>query len=413
MGVSISTGNTRWVARRGLPVLSAISAALCLAHAAPALDGSIAGLDTGYLSLAGASAGNSHAMLSTRAALAHRAWELGATAELHNWTAGQWTGAGRLESNYRWPLAAGLSVDLGAVALTRSRTADQRTGRWEATSRLALGAAEHGAWIDAGGGRSWDGDRWLGFSRAGVGGARAMGPAVFTLSVSLTRFADQVAASGEGNWILGMDSTWVYVPGEAARHTMRTYADARLGARWGMGAVEVDGVAGLRWGQRSAGAPDWARLRGTWWVGSRWALVAEAGRNPAIPEEGLPAESVGYLGLRVDLFGTRTAHGTSGAQPVAGDAPAAFAVHRIRGDLRRIQLVLPGVERVELAGDFNEWQPLALDQTAPGIWQTRLMLRPGAYRVSIRTAASDWTAPPGLPSQPDEFGRSAGLLIVR
>jgi len=412
MGASISPGNARWVARREMPVLSAIGAALCLAHAAPALDGSIAGLDTGYLTLAGPSAENSHAMLGTRAALEHGAWALKATAELHDWPAGQWTGAGLLESNLRWPLAAGLSVDLGAAALTRSRTADLRTGRWQATSRFALGADGHGAWIDGGGGRCWNGGQLLGFSRAGAGATRTVGPAALTLSASLTRFADQVARSGEGNWIPGTDSIRVYVPGEAARYTMRSYVDARLGARWGTGAVEVDGEAGLRWGQRGDTAPGWARLRGTWWVTSRWALVAEAGRTPAIPEEGLPAEAIGYFGLRVDLLGTRAARGTSSAQPAAAYAPTTFAVYRIRGDLRRIQLALAGAERVELAGDFNEWRPVALDQTAPGIWQTRLVLKPGAYRVSIRTEASDWTAPPGLPSQPDEFGRSVGLIIV-
>ena len=54
----------------------------------------------------------------------------------------------------------------------------------------------------------------------------------------------------------------------------------------------------------------------------------------------------------------------------------------------------PAASLVELAGDFNRWQPadapMAMDDA--GWWRTRLRLEPGEYRFRYRVDQDDWEA---------------------
>ena len=68
---------------------------------------------------------------------------------------------------------------------------------------------------------------------------------------------------------------------------------------------------------------------------------------------------------------------------------------------------------MEIAGDFSDWQPVALAPAGEGVWRTSLSLAPGVHRVALRINGGDWIAPPGLSAVPDDFVGSAGLLIVR
>ena len=72
----------------------------------------------------------------------------------------------------------------------------------------------------------------------------------------------------------------------------------------------------------------------------------------------------------------------------------------------------PAAARVEIAGDFSGWRPVALARAAGGWWAGQVTLAPGARQIAVRADGGAWLVPPGLPALTDEFGGTVGLLIV-
>ena len=46
------------------------------------------------------------------------------------------------------------------------------------------------------------------------------------------------------------------------------------------------------------------------------------------------------------------------------------------------------------------------------MWTVELSLPPGLYKFSLVVDREEWTIPAGVPSVPDEFGGTVGLLAV-
>ena len=83
------------------------------------------------------------------------------------------------------------------------------------------------------------------------------------------------------------------------------------------------------------------------------------------------------------------------------------------GNVRTLRVVAPGARRVELMGDFTEWNAVPLDQVAKDTWEMTLRIAPGTYRLSVRLNGGAWGPPPGIPSQSDEFNGVVGVVVVR
>jgi hypothetical protein len=90
----------------------------------------------------------------------------------------------------------------------------------------------------------------------------------------------------------------------------------------------------------------------------------------------------------------------------------AFRVNAAPGGEREIRVRSPGAARVELSGDFTLWEPVVLTAAGDGWWTARLRIAPGTYQVSVRVNGVRWIAPPGLVEVTDEFGGSAGILVI-
>jgi 1,4-alpha-glucan branching enzyme len=76
-------------------------------------------------------------------------------------------------------------------------------------------------------------------------------------------------------------------------------------------------------------------------------------------------------------------------------------------------VVAPGAAQVELMGDFTSWDTVRLNRVAKDTWEATLRIEPGTYRVSVRVDGGAWGAPPGIPSQRDEFNGVVGVVVVR
>ena len=89
-----------------------------------------------------------------------------------------------------------------------------------------------------------------------------------------------------------------------------------------------------------------------------------------------------------------------------------FALQALDGGRCRIRILLPGADRVELAGDFTNWIPVPMSVAGPGTWEVVLGIDPGPHRMNIRVDDGPWIAPSGLDAVEDEFNGHVGLFIA-
>src|SRR5256885_13699824 len=65
--------------------------------------------------------------------------------------------------------------------------------------------------------------------------------------------------------------------------------------------------------------------------------------------------------------------------------------------------------RSELAGDFTDWQPVGLQPTSDGAWESVQHIPGGVHRVNVRIDGGRWTAPAGATRTPREVGGGGGV----
>ena len=84
--------------------------------------------------------------------------------------------------------------------------------------------------------------------------------------------------------------------------------------------------------------------------------------------------------------------------------------------LVRLVVVLPDAGTVEVAGDFNGWDPTRtpLTPVAGGAWTVTLPLQPGRYEYMFVVNGQQWVADPFAVEQNDDgFGSQNAVLDVR
>jgi hypothetical protein len=67
---------------------------------------------------------------------------------------------------------------------------------------------------------------------------------------------------------------------------------------------------------------------------------------------------------------------------------------------------------VEIAGDWNGWQPAPISRDGSGRWMVPAHLEPGVYRFNLRVDGARWIVPEGVAQIEDGFGDRVGLLII-
>ena len=99
--------------------------------------------------------------------------------------------------------------------------------------------------------------------------------------------------------------------------------------------------------------------------------------------------------------------------PRAARAERARPVVLVRGadSLRSIIVRAPTARRVEVRGDFTDWEPLRL---APhnGMFAAKVALFSGSHRLLVRLDGGEWTPAANTPAVDDDLGGRVGLLLV-
>jgi hypothetical protein len=135
------------------------------------------------------------------------------------------------------------------------------------------------------------------------------------------------------------------------------------------------------------------------------ALDAAGGRYASNRLTGTPGGDYFNVGLSLRFGGAPAQPSASPSARVRG-APGVARGHT------RLAIDAPDAERVEIAGDFNDWRPVAATRVANGVWYADLRIAPGQYRYAFRVNGKEWRVPRGATAARDEFGGKSAWLIV-
>ncbi len=191
------------------------------------------------------------------------------------------------------------------------------------------------------------------------------------------------------------ETTMVESPG-------RLWRDVAARIDWSAGRLGASLESGVHF-EVGAQRPWWGAVEGTWSLTPQFGLVAGVASRGRPLLQGNPTNGLLRLGVRMSV-GRVTA-------PLLRRNFEAVVIDRTT-NLTALRLYLPRVQRVELTADFLEWWVVKLEPLAGGVWETRLRMPPGSYRVNIRVNGGPWIVPPGLPAVQDELNGEVGVLRI-
>lgn len=238
------------------------------------------------------------------------------------------------------------------------------------------------------------------FTRASAAGVMLLAGIELRGGITRTRFGQRALRAG-ALWTAndpGGDTLF-------RRYILR-YDDLMLGAGWANRWLRVDGALTQRLGLGEFRARAWhvemaARLT------PDLALFGSTGRTLSRITVDLPARGYATVGLRWTV-GLRRSIAVSAA-PKAGTA--SFRAER-EGQVVRLAVRAEHARRVEVMGDFTDWEPVDLAPESAGWWVLALALGSGMYHLNVRYDGGKWEVPRGLPSQADEFEGRVGVLVL-
>jgi hypothetical protein len=97
---------------------------------------------------------------------------------------------------------------------------------------------------------------------------------------------------------------------------------------------------------------------------------------------------------------------------VVASAPKVRIIREVR-----VYFYYPHARKVSVTGDFNGWDPQGVPLRSagkPGLWETTLRLKPGAYSYNFIVDGSMLVPDPNAPNQmPDGYGGTNSIMMVR
>jgi hypothetical protein len=199
------------------------------------------------------------------------------------------------------------------------------------------------------------------------------------------------------------ESTALFYREEHARVKGITAVDRTASASFASGLLSLSVSGGLRdaddehvtYGSIGAGVA----------VASSVTLQASAGQYPSSRVLGTPGGS--YASVGVLLHAARRLSADEPRAPQIRGAPP------VATGATRLVLRAPDARRVELAGDWNQWEPLSATRSTDGVWYADVRLSPGEYRYSFKVDGQRWAVPDGITSVDDGFGGRSAVVTIR
>lgn len=281
----------------------------------------------------------------------------------------------------------------------------------EAAARVHLVFSQNGGmWLESGVARPWRVAVVSSVDVAGAGAWTQVGGA--TITGTYTNFSFTKIASGSDSGGTLQSCTNQASNNRCLRQSH--FSDVQGTVHWEKAALELNAQTGYRFGDANDVTPDsrrWAAASAVIWISPDLAMVAGGGRQPANPARGLPARNYANLGVMFAAWPSMT----DGAVPIEARASAIsqFAIDPAGASLQRLQVHIAGVERVELMGDFTDWQPVSMVQRGRDLWEALLPIGSGVHQLNVRVDGGKWQPPPDTPTMRDGFNGEVGVLVIR
>ena len=182
------------------------------------------------------------------------------------------------------------------------------------------------------------------------------------------------------------------------------FPEASLATVYSRGALDLTAFAGYRQSPFSGVGDDtWAGASAALWRRSNRAVLVSGGTYAPDIVQGIPGGEFFSVGIRISPPRRR-------ALVPLEPLPLAFTSEDTRSG--GLGFRVEGASRVEVAGDWNGWQPVPLRQDGAGRWVIPADLAPGVYRFNLRIDGTTWVVPSEVPSVDDGFGGQVGILVI-
>lgn len=303
--------------------------------------------------------------------------------------ANAWSADGSAEASLFTPTRHGWSGELSGELGGSTHEDRTRTAAAMAIGRLHLDGASVGAWLGAGGGATSDGFVWRDVRQGEAGLWLARGPASLTLSALPATVDDSIR-----------------------------YTDLAAQGSWHAGRLELDALIGSRAGARlpdiASDATTWGSATVALWVMSRAAIVASAGTYPVDYTQGFPGGRFASIGVRLAL--TRRPERSGADVPLGtmatGNGVSELRVSPVAHGVTTIRARASGARSVEIMGDLTGWKARRLTPATDGWFSVTMPASAGTSQIMLRINGGAWGPPTGLPMVRDEFGGTAGVLVI-
>ena len=252
---------------------------------------------------------------------------------------------------------------------------------------------------------------WSGTLAVGPVGSVLAGSAVLSAAVTVgaVRRIDSMSSGTVAGSLRARSDAgpWSFEGAVEATHARGIdFTDATATVAWRMGRVDVSALAGARTG--NLGGKPWLQGRVAYRAAPWVTLEAQAGGYPR-DLSGFTSGTFVSAGVWLRPGGRRTDTRMPGGY---GGGQRAVTIESAESGRERVTFVVPGAQQVAIAGEWNDWTPVALTHLDGERWQANVTLGKGAHRFSLLVNGDRWLVPSGVPSIPDSFGGTVGLLVV-
>ena len=252
---------------------------------------------------------------------------------------------------------------------------------------------------------------WSGMLAVGPVGSLLVGTSVLSAGVAagvVRRIDSLTSGTVSGSVRARRDAgPWTIEAGIEATHARGLdFTDATADAAYRLGPVSLRALVGGRTG--NLGGKPWLQgligFKATPWA----TLEVQAG---GYPRDLSGFTSGNFLSIGVWL---RPAGRADTRMPgtYGGPSRRGVTIESTEPGRERVTFVVPGAEKVAIAGEWNDWTPVELVRLDGERWQANVALGKGAHRFSLLVNGDRWVVPSGVPSIPDSFGGTVGLLVV-
>ena len=273
-------------------------------------------------------------------------------------------------------------------------------------ARLHFAAARSGAWM------SFAGELGYGVAPQRVGGGGALvGFGAWAQSHG-ARFAldlEQRSATELGGFgpVVPSEDTLAPPPVPEQSLVRTTLTIARTSVRWEGSRLALETSGGVTMGLTRE-PYRWA------WASMQLRLTPDITAFATIGGDGAdrylvtPAESPGAR-VGIQLANWRSVE----VRPLVMRGVARrWDVRRIDDRSYALTVWAPEARRVEVMGDFTDWEPVVLHQGGRDRWSVVVALDPGVHKVTLRIDGGAWSPPPGVPQSVDGYSGTVGLVVV-